>query len=366
MGISSLPNAIYPTLIVIDADEERRQRLARLLTLAHYRVLAAATPFMAVQRTMEHAVTPNAILLGAIEEKQQFFLARLMQRFSSGGAASIPVLSLPIQVPDEAPLVADSARATRHHVPSPASLAVLEPLWQSLPWTRQPVEVVESARALRPLTQRDSEPRIARLPRSRNHRFRLTLQAAYDLIGAETLTVLLDDVGLTRYSDPAQWPSDDNALAIPAEYTSCLHQAVAFSAPLNPVAQLRRWSEIYTQNTLRQRTAMPLAQQALKLLSREQALNRLLNNFTNEMNAIRGEDLHHSVRQPDGSYLLIHYSNLYAYGRLRRSTPQCHVWISSLEVILRNFGLDTAWEVTELECSCQTLTGHCIFALYPR
>lgn len=366
MGMTLLSNAIYPTLIVIDADEERRQRLARIFTLAHYRVLATATPFLAFQRAMQQPVTPNAILLGVIEEKQQFFLSRLLQRFNTGNAASIPLLSLPVKVSDEGPLVADAARATRHHSPSQSSLVALESLWQALPWTRQDVQMVESARALQPLTQRDGEPRISQLRRSRNRHFRVILQAAYDLIGAETLNVLLDDVGLVRYTDPAQWPPTDNTLTIPAEYISCLHQAVAFSDPLNPVAQLRRWSDTYTQAALRQRSAIPLAQQALKFLPRDQALNVLLNTVTGEWNEVRGEALHHWVRQPDGSHLVIHYSNLYAYGRLRRSTPQCHVWISSLEAVLRHVGLDTIWEVTELECSCQTLTGHCIFALYPR
>lgn len=360
------PNAIYPTLIVIDADEERLQRVARIFTLAHYRVLASATPFLAFQRIMGQPVTPNAILVGAIDDKQHFFLSRLLQRFSGSDTASIPLLSIPIHVPDEAPLVADISRDIVQHSPSSSSLAVLEPLWHSLPWTRQNVEVLESARALQPLTHPAAGPRISRLRRSRNSHFRQLLQAAYDLVGSETLNMLLADVGLTQYTDHARWPPQDNALAIPAEYISCLHQAIAFSDPINPVAQLRRWSDKCTQVSLPQRIVIPLAQQAFKLLPRDRALNSILKGFARELNDIRGEDLHHSERQPDGSYLVIHYSNLYAYGRLRRSAPQCHVWLASLETTLRLVGLDTAWHVTEQECSCQTLTGHCIFALYPR
>ena len=366
MGLMLLPNASYPTMIVIDADEERRQRIARILTLAHYRALVAATPFLAFQRSVEQPVAVNAVLLGAMEEKQRFFLSRLLQRFATSETTTIPLLTLPAQIPDEAPLVADAGRSKSHHSPSYSSLMLLEWVWQALPWTRQAVDVLEHARALQPLAGQDVEPRISRLRRSRNSHFRQILQTAYELVGAETLNAVLADVGLARYTDRAQWPPNDGALAIPAEYLSCLHQAVAFSDPINPVAQLRRWSDAGTQVSLRQRAVTLVAQQAFKVLTRDQAISLMLNGFTNEMNDIRGESLHHWARQSDGSYLVIHYSNLYAYGRLRRSTPQCHVWTTSLEATLRLVGLDTAWQVSELECSCQTLTGHCIFALYPR
>ncbi|HEV7128940.1 MAG TPA: hypothetical protein VGN32_16030, partial [Ktedonobacterales bacterium] len=65
-------------------------------------------------------------------------------------------------------------------------------------------------------------------------------------------------------------------------------------------------------------------------------------------------------------YWLAHYSNLYAYGRARRTQPNCHVWLGSLDATLRLVHLQDNWNVREVECACQTLTGHCLFQLEPR
>jgi len=51
-----------------------------------------------------------------------------------------------------------------------------------------------------------------------------------------------------------------------------------------------------------------------------------LNAFTHEMNDIRSEELHFWRQRLDSSYWLVHYSNLYAYGRTSASSePACHV-----------------------------------------
>ncbi len=93
----------------------------------------------------------------------------------------------------------------------------------------------------------------------------------------------------------------------------------------------------------------------------------VLNSFIRQMNEIRGEELHICEQQDDGIYYLVHYSNLYAYGRIALSQqPACHVWLASLQATLRLVGLDTIWEVIEQECSCQTLTGHCVFVIRPK
>ncbi len=94
-------------------------------------------------------------------------------------------------------------------------------------------------------------------------------------------------------------------------------------------------------------------------------MGAVLNAFTGEMNGIRGEELHVWKRWYDGSYRVVHYSNLYVYGRVRSPQPACHAWVASLEAMLHLLHLDNAWQVNEIECSCQTQTGHCILALQP-
>ncbi|MEO7003427.1 MAG: hypothetical protein ABI068_16525, partial [Ktedonobacterales bacterium] len=67
-----------------------------------------------------------------------------------------------------------------------------------------------------------------------------------------------------------------------------------------------------------------------------------------------------------GAYWLVHYSNLYARGRIRRFTPGCAVWVASIEATLRYVELEDALMVREVECACQTQTGHCVFLLEPK
>jgi hypothetical protein len=72
-----------------------------------------------------------------------------------------------------------------------------------------------------------------------------------------------------------------------------------------------------------------------------------LNAFTHEMNDIRGEELHFWRPRLDGSYWLVHCSNLYAYGRTSaNSEPACHAWFASLQSTLHLVGLDKAREVS--------------------
>src|SRR6266571_2612037 len=117
--------------------------------------------------------------------------------------------------------------------------------------------------------------------------------------------------------------------------------------------------------SLEKRVPSTLSQQALKVFPEERAMSAALSAFTGEMNRIRGEDLHVWKRWSDGSYRVVHYSNLYAYGRVRRPQMACHAWVASIEAMLSLLQLDSTWTVSEIECSCQTQTGHCVFALQP-
>jgi hypothetical protein len=81
---------------------------------------------------------------------------------------------------------------------------------------------------------------------------------------------------------------------------------------------------------------------------------------------MRGEELHFWKPRGDGSYWLVHYSNLYAHGRTRRAEPSCYVWLASIEATFQLAQVESVYEVSEVECSCQTLTGHCVFLIAPR
>ncbi len=383
--------SIPPRLLLVDANEERAQRLARILTLADYRPCIAKTPLQAFGRLLQESSLPQAIIIGWIDDRSRFAFTRLFQWMVSEQGQNIPIIALPQSryilirllqqlayelrrdipftvllrpVPDEAPLIAHPS-SPAVHVVSRASAQVLEGIWRVLPATRNSFRAARHSLVLDVLPLTDLQPRVSRKLRSRNSHFRQLLRAAHELIDPAQWDTLLRDVGLGSYCSLDAWPPDDDEHTIPAEYLSCLNQAVAFSRPDDPVGQLLRWGNRSTRLSLEKRVPSTLSQQALKVFPEERAMSAALSAFTGEMNRIRGEDLHVWKRWSDGSYRVVHYSNLYAYGRVRRPQMACHAWVASIEAMLSLLQLDSTWTVSEIECSCQTQTGHCVFALQP-
>ena len=366
--VSYLKSALaYPSLLVIDADEERAQHLARLLTLANYRPLIEVNPVQAFKRSLDSPISVQAVLLGKVSHQHHFFLNRILQHLTYKQGLNIPVMSLSAQILDRVPLYAN-AQASAFHIPSHSCLKLLEGIWSIIPYTRSGLIRAEQPMVSRLVPGYGVQPRVSQRLLSRNSHFRQILQAAYDLMPVEQWETLISDVGLAQYRRQTDWPSSiDDTYAVPAEYLSCLNQAVAFSRPQNPIEQLRRWGNNATQASLEENAPSTMMQHVLKLASPTQVMRATLKAYTKEMNEIRGESLHEWIPLPNGNYWLVHYSNLYAYGRLARVHAQsrlmCHVWLASIEATLRTVHLDSAWKVVELECSCQTQTGHCLFGL---
>jgi len=355
---------VYPSLLVIDADEERAQRLARILTLANYHPLIVANPVKAFQRSLDQPTAIQAVLLGQISSQHQFFLNRILQQLMYKQGLNIPVISLPVNVPDKVPLYANS-QASPFHLASLSCLRLLEALWKIIPYTCSDIKMTNQSMVSRVLPTYGVQPRVAQQLRLRNSHFRQVLQATYNLMSAEQWEMLMCDVGLAQFRRQVDWPSMDDAFALPVEYLSCLNQAVAFSRPENPIEQLRRWGSDVTQASLEENVSATGMQGVRKRVAPIHLIRSMLKAYTREMDEIRGEPLHEWIALPNGNYWLVHFSNLYAYGRAARprSRPMCHIWLASIEAALREVHLDTVWKVYELECSCQTQTGHCLFGL---
>lgn len=379
----------YTPILVVDAHTMRAQRVARLLTLAGYRPIVATSPVEAFTRCLRGSWEPEAALIGAVDQANRLPLTRMVEHLAKRRGRELPILALPAFVPELAPLHADPA-IPYFHTSSPTSVAFFEELWRLLPQTRALLPEPERTLALDVLPESGLNliPRTSQRLRSSRRHFQLTLNAAARLLASQGRSfaqwrTLLNDVGLAHAVALTRWPDpsasvnerkmgddggkigDADDLVVPAVDLTCLNQAVAFSAPEHPQQQLYLWGYQGTEASLHgQRSSV--AQRAVRLLPRDRAMQIMLNGFTRELDTVRGEALHHWRLQADGSYLLVHYSNLYVYGRMWGREPACQVWLGALDATLHYVGQENNWQVRELECSCQTQTGHCVFALRPR
>lgn len=441
----SLTLPAHPTILLIDADEARGQRVATTLTLADFAVYVTATPYQALERELRDSITPVVVVLGQGDWQSRatdMVMRRLYGRFYERAAQPIPTLYLPASSnptypslgdgrPSYPPTTSAPSLAPRSSAPSrpvgrpgdfpsnpshpaypaypayPAHPAYpaypsnpsypSQPSRPTLPDDLSQIEgfgrlpslqsegawVLEQIWRLAPDTYRDMrpsadtlvntdlpayglKPRIAQKLLSSNDHARQVIEAAYAVIGADRWADAMTNVGLAWLSQPDRWPPENDERVIPAILFSQLNVAVERSWPAAPAEQLRRWSDAGTEASLARHSPSWVAQQVIKHLPHERALALALNGFTAEMNKTRGEELHFWKPRGDGSYWLVHYSNLYAYGRARRAEPSCFVWLASIEATLQLVQVDSVYDVSEVECSCQTLTGHCVFLIEPR
>jgi len=353
---------IYLACLVIDADDERSQRLARLLSLLDYRPYVMSTLSEAHEHLIRDSFHPHVLVLGQAALRRHPLFASLLRRVEEQTGRELPRLLIQTLVPEVVPVHLDPATRSTH-VLSLQSLQILYTLEQLVPPHRTRMRMTRPNLVLDILPTLGLFPRVAQSSRLRNRHMLQMLTAARTLIGEAEWQPLLRDVGLAQYQRESEWPPENDDDAIPTEYLSLLHQAVAFSHSENATHRLRQWGAEALQPY---RPAM-LTLRALKLLPQERALRVILEGLTEQMNDLRGEALHGWWQRPDGTYWLVHYSNLYAYGRIARvRQPACQMWLAAIERLLHLVGLGQTWQVNERECSCLTLTGHCVFEIKPK
>jgi hypothetical protein len=358
----------HPGILLIDGDEARGQRIARALTLADYRSYVATALYQGLQRCLAEPGGWQALVLGHVDwdnAASELLLTRLVQRLAAQRTHRLPALLFPSRGLTPPALLARQDVALIQ-LASAEDGPVLEAIGRAMSSNLRDTQPLPQARVITLLPALGFEVRSSTQMRSRNAHGRQALRSAHDLIGHEHWETLIADAGLAPYREVEGWPLDDNDRTVPAEHLSCLNQTVERSQPSDPAGQLRHWGELIIQALLSQRAPTALAALSQRRLPAERAIPLVLDAFTRELNDIRGEDLHQWLPRPDGCYWLVHYSNLFAYGRARRAQPVCHVWIGALQALVRATHLENALDVTEMECGCQTQTGHCLFALQRR
>jgi serine/threonine protein kinase len=165
--------------------------------------------------------------------------------------------------------------------------------------------------------------------------------------------------GLAQYVDHD--PPDDEQLATPVDYLSRLNEAFELVYGAEGEDQIRAWGRRATERWLAQgRHGMPGMRRLVP--GRQRKLGAVVKAFTEAMDNVRGEHTHAWLQVDEGQFWLVNFSNMFALGRVK-TVKSCHVWIATIEAILRWAGLANDWYVEEVECGCVSGTFDCVFAI---
>lgn len=347
---------MHPVILVIDAQRARAQRVAQLLTLSSYRPVLAANPYLAFDRLLHEKFSPDAILVGRSDHAQQPLFQRLLHRLGK----AVPVIPISSEMRETIPLYADgSGRAT--HVISQSCLELLESIWRAVPSLRQNVLMPPHSLIIEKLPEIGLSPRSSRKFQIRNDLIHISFKAAYQIIGPMLWPQLMADIGMPDFQDIHNWPPDNDYFSPSLLQIGCLYQAVALAGPSETQTErVSAWGQLTAEYMLSKTGYSRVFLQTIGRFAREKILLGIIKDYCENLNGSRGEDLNSWTQRPDGSYLLAAYSNIYAYGRLSSQAGGCANLTGAFGYVLAKAGLQDYCEVREIECSTQTLTGHCL------
>ena len=165
--------------------------------------------------------------------------------------------------------------------------------------------------------------------------------------------------GLVQYVE--QDPPHDDQLSSPVEALSRLNEA--FGTIYGPEAEdrIRTWARRATERWLAEgRHGMGGPRRLVP--GRQRKLAGVVKSFAEAMDNVRGEHTHAWLQVDEHQFWLVNFSNMFALGRIK-TVKSCHIWVATIEAILRWAGLANDWYVEEVECGCVTGTFDCVFAI---
>jgi serine/threonine protein kinase len=165
--------------------------------------------------------------------------------------------------------------------------------------------------------------------------------------------------GLVQYVE--QDPPHDDQLSSPVEALSRLNEA--FETVYGPEAEdrIRTWGRRATERWLAEgRHGMGAPRRLVP--GRQRKLAGLVKSFSEAMDNVRGEHTHAWLQVDEHQFWLVNFSNMFALGRIK-TVKSCHIWVATIEAILRWAGLANDWYVEEVECGSVTGTFDCVFAI---
>jgi serine/threonine protein kinase len=280
-------------------------------------------------------------------------MAKLPQRRSAANAQGAPAaaaMARPIAQP-QAPMPQPEAAAAARVVSAPP------PLHGSPPPTPSTGSSSGSS-AIRTLQMMGVKPARARGRFILNSHAANLIHVARDVTGVRWPEIAYT-AGLAQYVD--QDPPSDEQLATPVEYLGRLNEA--FETIYGPEAedQLRAWGRRATERWLAEgRHGMGGPRWLVP--GRQRKLAGIVKNFSEAMDNVRGEHTHAWLQVDEYQFWLVNFSNMFALGRIK-TVKSCHIWVATIEAILRWAGLANDWYVEEVECGCVTGTFDCVFAI---
>ncbi len=160
-----------------------------------------------------------------------------------------------------------------------------------------------------------------------------------------------------------QDPPDNLERTSQVDVLSRLNEAFEMVFASDAPEKLRQWGRAATERWLKVRKGSEIHQFRNGFIPGQQRkLGAMLKAYAAWMDSVRGEPLQAWKQIDEHQFWLLQYSNLFALGR-EKSEKSCHMWVSSLETLLRWGGLANDWLVDEVECGCVTRTYNCVFAI---
>ncbi|HKF77316.1 MAG TPA: serine/threonine-protein kinase [Candidatus Dormibacteraeota bacterium] len=167
---------------------------------------------------------------------------------------------------------------------------------------------------------------------------------------------VLEVAGMQRYL--MEEPPDNGERTATTDECSRLAEAFEAVFQADAAAHLRTLGRTVTEDWLRSTQPKPFRMMGKP----ESKVADALYVFNHSMDRVRGEPLHAWKQIDRRQFWIIHYSNLFALGRVKPAKA-CHFWVAAFESALRWGGLANDWAIEETECGCVTGTFCCVFTV---
>jgi serine/threonine protein kinase len=165
--------------------------------------------------------------------------------------------------------------------------------------------------------------------------------------------------GLAQYLDND--PPDDEQLATPVDTLSRLNEAFEVVYGAEAEDQIKAWGRRATERWIAEgHHGMGNVRRLVP--GRQRKLAGVVKAFCEAMDNVRGEHTHAWLQVDEGQFWMVNFSNMFALGRIK-TVKSCHIWVATLESILRWAGLANDWYVEEVECGSVSGTFDCVFAI---